>query len=89
MRACEAQACLSAACGLPFAEVQWNLPARTLQKRGGCLHMTCRQCRHHWCWECGRAWSEHNAETGGWLGGWLAGWLGAFLHAMPRCAVLC
>ena len=35
-----------------------------IQRTGGCNHMTCG-CGKHWCWECGRDWSEHNADTGG------------------------
>jgi parkin len=23
------------------------------EKNGGCMHMTCAQCRAHWCWPCG------------------------------------
>lgn len=35
-----------------------------IQRTGGCNHMTCA-CGKHWCWECRRDWSEHNADTGG------------------------
>jgi len=35
-----------------------------IQRTGGCNHMTCG-CGKHWCWECNRDWSEHNADTGG------------------------
>jgi hypothetical protein len=27
--------------------------------------MSCRGCGLHFCWQCGREWSEHSAETGG------------------------
>ena len=35
------------------------------QKSGGCNHLTCRQCGHHFCWACGRDWAHHSTETGG------------------------
>lgn len=35
------------------------------QRSGGCNHMTCVACSKHWCWECGREWREHSADTGG------------------------
>ncbi|CAO1621157.1 unnamed protein product [Jaminaea pallidilutea] len=31
----------------------------TIEKNGGCNHMTCRKCRYEWCWMCGGPWSEH------------------------------
>ncbi|KAJ9524533.1 hypothetical protein QJQ45_024111, partial [Haematococcus lacustris] len=34
-------------------------------KDGGCNHMVCTQCRHHWCWVCGGPWEQHSAATGG------------------------
>lgn len=36
-----------------------------IEKAGGCNHMTCRQCKAHWCWICGQPWSMHGANTGG------------------------
>lgn len=30
------------------------------EKHGGCNHMTCRQCKHEWCWVCTRPWRGHN-----------------------------
>jgi ariadne-1 len=30
------------------------------EKNGGCNHMTCRQCKHEWCWVCLRTWKGHN-----------------------------
>jgi ariadne-1 len=31
----------------------------TIEKNGGCNHMTCRKCRYEWCWICAGPWSEH------------------------------
>lgn len=31
----------------------------TIEKNGGCNHMTCRKCRHEFCWMCMGVWSEH------------------------------
>ncbi|KAI9266423.1 hypothetical protein EDC94DRAFT_603675 [Helicostylum pulchrum] len=31
----------------------------TIEKNGGCNHMTCRKCRHEFCWVCMGPWSEH------------------------------
>ncbi|KAI1325551.1 IBR domain-containing protein [Xylariaceae sp. FL0255] len=31
----------------------------TIEKNGGCNHMTCRKCRHEFCWMCMGLWSEH------------------------------
>ena len=38
---------------------------RPIQKNAGCMHMTCTQCRHEWCWVCAGPWSEHGQQTGG------------------------
>ncbi|KAI8886271.1 hypothetical protein K501DRAFT_322001 [Backusella circina FSU 941] len=47
----------------------------TIEKNGGCNHMTCRKCRHEFCWVCMGPWSEHGSawyscnrysETHGW-----------------------
>merc|ERR1712137_271873 len=35
-------------CGLPT------------EKNGGCNHMTCRQCKHEYCWVCSKDWKGHN-----------------------------
>lgn len=34
----------------------------TIEKNGGCNHMTCRKCRYEWCWICGGPWSEHGTS---------------------------
>lgn len=34
----------------------------TIEKNGGCNHMTCRKCRHEWCWICEGPWSEHGSN---------------------------
>lgn len=31
----------------------------TIEKNGGCNHMTCRKCRYEYCWMCSGPWSEH------------------------------
>lgn len=31
----------------------------TIEKSGGCNHMTCRKCRYEFCWMCSGPWSEH------------------------------
>jgi len=36
-----------------------------IEKNGGCNHMTCGSCRHHFCWLCLGDWSQHNNATGG------------------------
>ena len=32
---------------------------KSVEKNGGCNHMTCPQCRHEWCWVCEGDWSKH------------------------------
>ena len=36
-----------------------------IEKNQGCNHMTCRVCKHEFCWICNGPWSEHGANTGG------------------------
>lgn len=38
---------------------------RPIEKNQGCMHMTCSQCRHEFCWLCTGPWSEHGERTGG------------------------
>ncbi|KAE9394687.1 hypothetical protein BT96DRAFT_1022402 [Gymnopus androsaceus JB14] len=33
----------------------------TIEKNGGCNHMTCKKCRHEFCWVCMGPWSEHGS----------------------------
>ena len=34
----------------------------TIEKNGGCNHMTCRKCRYEFCWICSGPWSEHGSN---------------------------
>jgi len=36
-----------------------------IEKNSGCNHMTCRSCKHDFCWICMGPWSDHGANTGG------------------------
>lgn len=38
---------------------------RPIEKNQGCMHMTCSQCHHEFCWLCQGPWSEHGERTGG------------------------
>ncbi|RMZ57524.1 hypothetical protein APUTEX25_003767 [Auxenochlorella protothecoides] len=41
---------------------------RHIEKNQGCMHMTCSQCRHEFCWLCLGDWRKHNENTGGYYG---------------------
>ncbi|KAJ3091363.1 hypothetical protein HK102_000821 [Quaeritorhiza haematococci] len=34
----------------------------TIEKNGGCNHMTCRKCKYEFCWVCMGPWSEHGTQ---------------------------
>ena len=39
--------------------------SRPIEKSTGCMHMTCSQCKHEFCWMCLGAWATHGERTGG------------------------
>ena len=34
-----------------------------IEKNGGCNHISCRNCNHHFCWVCRAVWSNHNYNS--------------------------
>ncbi|CAG7854728.1 E3 ubiquitin-protein ligase dbl4 {ECO:0000250/UniProtKB:P36113, ECO:0000305} {ECO:0000250/UniProtKB:P36113}; AltName: Full=DNA-break-localizing protein 4 {ECO:0000303/PubMed:23628481}; AltName: Full=Histone E3 ligase 1 {ECO:0000250/UniProtKB:P36113} [Serendipita indica DSM 11827] len=34
----------------------------TIEKNGGCNHMTCKKCKHEFCWVCMGPWSDHGTQ---------------------------
>ncbi|KAJ3072580.1 hypothetical protein HDU98_003354 [Podochytrium sp. JEL0797] len=34
----------------------------TIEKNGGCNHMTCRKCKYEFCWVCAGPWSDHGTQ---------------------------
>jgi ariadne-1 len=39
--------------------------SKPIEKNQGCNHMSCRLCKHEFCWLCLGNWSEHGSATGG------------------------
>ncbi|KAF2454219.1 hypothetical protein BDY21DRAFT_291651, partial [Lineolata rhizophorae] len=37
----------------------------SIEKNRGCEHMTCRQCRHEFCWHCSGNWKGGNSHQPG------------------------
>lgn len=31
----------------------------SIEKNGGCMHMTCFKCKHEFCWICMKNWKMH------------------------------
>merc|ERR1711964_160795 len=36
-----------------------------IEKDKGCNHMTCKKCKHQFCWLCKGDWKDHGVGTGG------------------------
>ena len=36
-----------------------------VEKNGGCMHMTCVNCKYDFCWMCREEWKKHGNNTGG------------------------
>eukprot|EP00163_Fabomonas_tropica_P013810 TRINITY_DN253_c0_g1_i7.p1 TRINITY_DN253_c0_g1~~TRINITY_DN253_c0_g1_i7.p1 ORF type:complete len:452 (+),score=71.95 TRINITY_DN253_c0_g1_i7:146-1501(+) len=34
----------------------------SIEKNGGCNHVTCSKCRHEFCWVCNGSWAEHKGN---------------------------
>ncbi|KAK8050151.1 IBR domain-containing protein [Apiospora phragmitis] len=59
---CPAPDCENAVeCGIKKKELD-KVCNSTIEKNGGCNHMTCRKCKHEFCWMCMGLWSEHGTS---------------------------
>jgi hypothetical protein len=54
---------------------------------GGCNHMFCEQCRHHWCWLCGGEWTPIHFSNTNWRDGCPGAQFLSFDVGCYRCCV--
>ena len=60
--------CPNARCGVVFSMhictegCPTPCPNRERPSEGGCNHITCKQCKHEWCWLCQKPWAGHGGS---------------------------